>query len=75
MPTMFLDFANGCRESAGFRLLKRCLRHSLDPKAFPLMETKACLFVNDEDKEVGLVLENKVPASMKDAEYNSWSHC
>ena len=67
MPSLFIDFANGSRAGSGFRLLKRCLRHALDPKAFPLMENDACLFINEEDGEMGLVLNNKVGESMKDA--------
>ena len=33
------------------------------------MEQKASLFVHEKDKEIGLVLENTIPASMKDSEY------
>ena len=34
------------------------------------MEQEATLFINEKDKSMGLVLENVIPASMKDAEYN-----
>ena len=33
------------------------------------MEQKASLFIDEKDGEVGLLLENDVPASMKDAQY------
>ena len=69
MPSIFVEFANGSRASSGFRLLKRCLRHSFDPKAQSIMNKKATLFIHDKDDEMGIVLENTIPASMKDDEY------
>lgn len=41
LPTMIANFAENARVSTGFRLLKRCLRHALDPKAFALENTTA----------------------------------
>ena len=70
LPSIFLEFANGSRASSGYSLLKRCLRHSFDPKAMPIMEQKASLFIHNKDGEMGMVLENKIPASMKDVEYD-----
>ena len=49
---------------------KQCLRYSFDPKSSLLMEQTATLFVHKRDRTKGLVLENIVPASMKDSEYN-----
>ena len=69
IPSFFVEFANKSRIGSGFRLLKHRLRHSFDPKAPPLMEQKVILFIYEKSKEVGLVLENQIPASMKDAEY------
>ena len=69
MPHLFIDFADKSRTSKGLCLLKRCLCHSFDPKTTPLMETTATLFVRNKDDNVGLVLNNKIAASMKDAEY------
>ena len=60
MPDIFVEFANSSRVSAGFRLLKRCLRHALDPKTHPLMEQSASFFIHDKDGELGLVLKNKI---------------
>lgn len=50
-------------------LLKRCLCHSFDPKCPPLMETTATTFIRNKEDNVGLVLNNKITASMKDVEY------
>lgn len=71
LPSLFVEFANKSRVSSGFRLLKRCLRHALDPKCIPLDNTKAYLFETDTDSELGMVLSNSIPASMKDSYYNS----
>ena len=44
LPSIIVDFAQKSRVSSGYRLLKRCIRHALDPKAFPLEHRKAHLF-------------------------------
>ena len=41
----------------------------MDPRTLPLTDQKARLFIHDKDGEMGLVLNNKVSASMKDTEY------
>ena len=56
---------------SGYRLLKQYLCHSFDPMAPYLMETTATLFVHEKDSKIGMILNNKVPASMKDAKYNA----
>jgi hypothetical protein len=73
IPSLFVEFANGSRagNGTGFRLLKRCLRHALDPRTLPLMDQKACLFIHEKDGEMGLVIRNKISASMKEVEYES----
>ncbi len=72
LPSMIIDFAGKSRVgNTSFRLLQRCLRHSLDPKTPVLENNMAYLFSNKEDGEIGLVLSNRVPASMKDIEYNT----
>ena len=75
IPSQLVNFASNARVGSGYRLLKRCLRHALDPKAPPLHETKATIFISDDggvdEKEIGLILTNKVSASMKDAAYCS----
>lgn len=46
LPTIFIELANKSRMGKGFRLLKRCLCHSFDPKAHPLMEQMTSLFIH-----------------------------
>ena len=73
LPSILIDFATKSRISTGFRLLKRCLRHAMDPKARPLEHSVAHLFkttTNDSNGEIGIVLRNKIPASMKDISYD-----
>ena len=67
---VFVEFANGSRVNSGYRLLKRCLRHSLDPRTPSIMNRRASLFVHKEDGEVGFVLENDISASMKESQYH-----
>ena len=68
-----MEFANGSRagNGTGFWLLKRCLRHALDPRSLPLMDQKACLFLHEKDGEMGMLLRNKISVSMKEVEYES----
>ena len=69
MPSILIVFANGSWASSGFRLLKRCLHHTFDPKVPSIMNQKASLFIHEKDREMGIKLENKIAASMKDDEY------
>ena len=71
LPTMIANFAENARVSTGFRLLKRCLRHALDPKAFALENTTAHFFEYDKNGDIGLVLTNRVAASMKETTYHA----
>ena len=67
IPTWFIDAANKSRSMEGYRLLKRMLRHSLDPKIAPLINTSAKLF--QYEGELGILLRNAVPASMRGIHY------
>jgi len=69
VPTMLVNFANGSRVNSGFRLLHRCRRHVLDTKAHDLTKTNATLFLSSDDGNIGIILSNKVPASMKNDLY------
>ena len=69
MPSIFVDFANDCRVDSGYRLLERCLRHGFDNKADPLLNKKGC-FIIKEDSTIGIVLNNTMPASMRNNTYN-----
>ena len=63
IPTLLVDFAYNSREGAGYRLLRRCLRHSMDPKGSQVLNSSGRLFVYEN--EIGLHLNSYVPASMK----------
>ena len=69
MPSMLIDFANGCRVDSGYRLLQRCLRHAFDTKAEPLLNKKASLILVGDSK-VGITLQNNISASMRDSMYD-----
>ncbi len=74
LPSQLVNFASKARVGTGYRLLKRCLRHALDPKASPIDNTKATIFVNtntQNEQKFGLILTNRIVASMKDAAYES----
>ena len=71
LPAIFMDYANGARYDSGFRLLRRCARHTMDPNARNLMSTDATLFLFGEEEELGIVLNNMVPASMKNVAYDA----
>lgn len=80
LPGLFKDFANGSRVDSGYRLLERCLRHATDPRSSPLIKTSIKLVADQTTTQnEGLVndhggccviLENKVPASMRQSIYN-----
>ena len=67
IPTWYVDAANNCRYMEGFRLLKRMLRHSMDPKMVPLVGTSGELFMFEG--ELGILLKNAIPASMRGVHY------
>ena len=48
LPTIFIDFAKNCRIDDGYRLLKRCIRHSFDSQC-QLMDTSMGTLVIDQD--------------------------
>jgi hypothetical protein len=63
IPIIIREFANGARIFTGFRLLKRAIRHAMDPKA---IDIRGCICnVFQEDGKIGLVIEHEVKASMK----------
>ena len=72
LPTIFIDYTNGSRHDSGLQLLCRCARHTIDPKAPNLGEkTKGTIFLYGDGKEIDILLHNYVPASMKNAMYNT----
>ena len=72
LPSFFVELANGSRKDTGFRLLRRCARHAMDCNARSLINTDAKIFQR-KDGSVGILLQNKVPASMKDKTYNTYA--
>lgn len=71
-PSFFVELAYGSRADSGFRLLRRCARHAMDTKAKNLIDTDAKLFKTKEGK-AGILLQNKVQASMKSTAYNTYA--
>ncbi|KAL9186550.1 hypothetical protein ACHAXT_005788 [Thalassiosira profunda] len=64
LPSLFVEFAAQSRLDEGFRLLKRCIRHSFDSRC-KSMDTGMGSLVLDEDGGVGIRLGFDVPASMR----------
>jgi hypothetical protein len=65
---MIMNFARNTRVESGERLMKRAIRHALDSKTPPILHAQG--LVIDHDGEIGLVIEDKIAASMKDDVYN-----
>ena len=55
---MFVEFANKARKHSGFRLLRRTVRHTQDPKSneYDLMHADGCLVLYG-DKSIGIHLK------------------
>jgi hypothetical protein len=69
IPTLLIDIANHARhEHAGYRLLKRCIRHALDSASVDIQLAKVS--VVKVDYETALLVEHKVRASMKQELYD-----
>jgi hypothetical protein len=68
IPKFFVDAAKEARFHDGFRLLKRCLRHALDPQTPSILQAKACV-VEYKDK-IAIKIETQMKASMKKDVYD-----
>ena len=68
LPSYFVHIANGSRPDSGFRLLRRCTRHSMDTQVHNIQETRGTLFQN-ESGTIGMSMNNLVPDSMKQNKY------
>jgi hypothetical protein len=64
IPNIIRKFVEGCRLGSGFRLIRRAVRHAMDPMA----SCQCQLF--EANNKIGLVIEHQVKASMKTAIYN-----
>jgi hypothetical protein len=70
LPTIIIDLARRARIiSAGYRLLKRCVRHAMDTAAADVRESKIFIIKVDNDT-IGLVMKHKVRASMRNELYD-----
>ena len=68
LPSIFYDIAYHSRIGSGYRLLLRCVRHGMDTKAFVADHAK---FVRDATGKIIIVLENQIPASMRNKVYDT----
>jgi hypothetical protein len=68
IPKIKRRFAEGARLHSGIRLLRRSVRHAMDPKAFIILLCKGNV-IKYENK-TGLLLVHKVKASMKPPIYD-----
>jgi hypothetical protein len=68
LPYMISYFAKNARVDSGERLMKRAIRHSLDTKTPPILHAQGCII--EHHGEIGLVIDVKIAASMKDDVYN-----
>ena len=69
LPKMCVEIANNSRIDSGYRLLMRCVRHAVDSKAYNIDRAK--FFLNSDGKIV-LLLENNIPASMRNNVYKTY---
>ena len=69
LPKIFVDIANNSRIDSGYRLLMRCVRHAVDSKSNKIDCAK---FVINSDGKIILILQNNVPASMRNNVYNTY---
>ena len=69
IPSIFIDFAEGSRIDSGYRLLRRCVRHSMDSRTESLDNKEAVLVICND--KIGIHLKSPVPASMKQNIYNT----
>lgn len=63
MPSILINFADNARIHKGFRLIKRCIRHAIDPQAISILHATAQIIKYKE--EVGLLIKHQTKASMK----------
>ena len=64
-----IECAENSRLYGGFRLLKRSIRHGMDPATPSILEAKLSLF--NFEGEIGIFLEHAIKASMKDVTYGT----
>ena len=65
---MIVQFAQGSRVISGERLLRRCIRHSLDPKTPSILRAHGSVF--QHCGEVGFAIRHQISPSFKDGMYS-----
>jgi hypothetical protein len=68
IPNIIRNFAEGSRIGSGYRLIKRAVRHAMDPKSIDIQDCEGHVF--EINNNIGLVLKHKIKASMKTAIYD-----
>ena len=67
VPNIIINFATNSRCGSGYRLLKRCLRHGLDPDNKSIRECNGSVIKYNNN--IGLLLCHTIKASMNNREY------
>ncbi len=67
IPTLLIYFAEGSRLHTGFRLVKRTIRHAMDPTAPPILNARG--YLSMYENEVAMTIIHHVKASMKSDVY------
>lgn len=68
LPDLIVEYANRSRLHSGYRLLKRAVRHALDPEGFSILTSNCCIV--SYNNTVGLHISHCIKASMKKDVYN-----
>lgn len=63
LPDIIVNFAERSRLHSGYRLLKRAVRHAMDPLGVSIMSSKCC--VVEYGKTIGIHISHCIKASMK----------
>jgi len=69
VPTLLRKFAEGARADDGIRVLKRAVRHAVDPKTPTLLNASGKVCKHEDT--VALLISSAVHASMKDNNYHA----
>ena len=68
---MIINFAQNSHIDIGYQILERCVLHGHDPRMQSLFYNTANNLIQTEDGSIGMVIDAKVPASMRSAIYNN----
>ena len=65
IPSFLVEFALGSRIGSEYRLLRRCIRHAMDSAIPSLLNENSNATIFKYEGNLGIVLKNKVPASIR----------